>query len=101
MRVLWCSQQLAHLLKKKNSNKSWDAASNEKHEIKISSASPLELIDIAEEDIIEFYHKKGLINSKEANKLKNDLKIEIEEEEANTLIKGKDVGDLTDRKSVV
>jgi len=80
---------------KKNSNKSWDVASNEKYEIKISSALLLELIDIAEENIIKFYHKKGLINLKEANKFKNDLKIEIKEEEANTFIKSKDVGDLT------
>jgi hypothetical protein len=79
---------------KKNSSKLWDVTPTEEHQIKINSASSMDLIDIAEEDIIDIYQKKGLINSKEAHKLKNDLEVEIKEE-ANLLIKGVDVGDLT------
>jgi hypothetical protein len=79
---------------KKNSSKLWDVIPTEEHQIKINSASSMDLIDIAEEDIIDIYQKKGLINSKEAHKLKNDLELEIKEE-ANLLIKGVDVGDLT------
>jgi hypothetical protein len=79
---------------KKNSSKLWDVTPTEEHQIKINSASSMDLIDIAEEDIIDIYQKKGLINLKEAHKLKNDLELEIKEE-ANLLIKGIDVGDLT------